>query len=540
MMRPIGFEKLLRQSLKEYRENKSLFGVPIEASVEVPVKIGPAAGPHTQLAQNIVAAYGAGASYFELKTVQVLEGDALGLQKPCIYVGEETYNTEWSTELSVAEALEEYIKAWFLIHLLKIEFHRTEEVIFNLSVGYNLEGIQSQKITHFINCMKDARLSPVWEKCQQVVLRQKASFKTLTLGDLESISPFITRTVTLSTMHGCPKAEIEAIGTYLLQNAQLDLWIKCNPTLLGVNRIKEIWSQMGYDSLSFEEAQFEQDMKLPEAIELIENLQQKAKAVGRCFGVKLTNTFPVKIQHQELQGETMYLSGKALYPLALGTAELLATHLKGALKISYSGGADLNNMRALAETGMQPITFSSFLLKPGGYKNIGRLKQKLINCKPPETINLERLTALAKAACLEPHYFKETKKHRQKAVEKDWFCGKCNNCIDVCPNRANVCIIIEGKKVTVHLAERCNECGNCSCFCPMGHEPYKDKLTIFTDETEFNQSKASGFVVINKALSLVKVRWGKTVLKGSIPSFGGLPNEFKKIMEEWMWQDGRF
>ena len=33
-----------------------------------------AAGPHTQLAQNLVAAYYAGARFFELKTVQKMDG----------------------------------------------------------------------------------------------------------------------------------------------------------------------------------------------------------------------------------------------------------------------------------------------------------------------------------------------------------------------------------------------------------------------------------------------------------------------------------
>ena len=38
---------------------------------------GPAAGPHTQLAQNIIAAYAAGSRFFEVKTVQVMDGEEL-------------------------------------------------------------------------------------------------------------------------------------------------------------------------------------------------------------------------------------------------------------------------------------------------------------------------------------------------------------------------------------------------------------------------------------------------------------------------------
>ena len=56
---------------------------------------GPAAGPHTQLAQNIIAAYLTG-SRFEVKTVQILDGEDLPVSKPCI-AADECYNVEWST-----------------------------------------------------------------------------------------------------------------------------------------------------------------------------------------------------------------------------------------------------------------------------------------------------------------------------------------------------------------------------------------------------------------------------------------------------------
>ncbi len=44
--------------------------------------VGPAAGPHTQLAQNIVTSWLTGGRFIELKTVQIL--DRLELEKPCI------------------------------------------------------------------------------------------------------------------------------------------------------------------------------------------------------------------------------------------------------------------------------------------------------------------------------------------------------------------------------------------------------------------------------------------------------------------------
>ena len=68
IMRPMAFEQLLNWMLTEKRESGTVFGEhhPYRADekysrtifgrpLETPA--GPAAGPHTQLAQNIVAAY---------------------------------------------------------------------------------------------------------------------------------------------------------------------------------------------------------------------------------------------------------------------------------------------------------------------------------------------------------------------------------------------------------------------------------------------------------------------------------------------------
>lgn len=108
-MTPIPFDQLMRWILAE-RKNGSIFGVrrpfrpaPGQAldlfgeRLETP--FGPAAGPHTQLAQNLIAAYYAGSRFFELKTVQIMDGEELArcVPKPCIHAVDECYNCEWST-----------------------------------------------------------------------------------------------------------------------------------------------------------------------------------------------------------------------------------------------------------------------------------------------------------------------------------------------------------------------------------------------------------------------------------------------------------
>src|SRR5207302_444721 len=57
---------------------------------------GPAAGPHTQMAQNILLSYLGGGRIMELKTVQV--NDRLEIGRPCIDITNIGYNIEWSQE----------------------------------------------------------------------------------------------------------------------------------------------------------------------------------------------------------------------------------------------------------------------------------------------------------------------------------------------------------------------------------------------------------------------------------------------------------
>lgn len=76
-MTPIPFDQLMRWILAE-RKNGSIFGVrrpfrPVPGQAldlfgeRLETPFGPAAGPHTQLAQNLIAAYYAGSRFFELK-----------------------------------------------------------------------------------------------------------------------------------------------------------------------------------------------------------------------------------------------------------------------------------------------------------------------------------------------------------------------------------------------------------------------------------------------------------------------------------------
>ena len=68
--------------------------------------------------------------------------------KPCITAGDECYNCEWSTELYVSQAYAEYVKAWVVCKILAKELGlgNPDGFVFNMSVGYDLEGIKSEKV----------------------------------------------------------------------------------------------------------------------------------------------------------------------------------------------------------------------------------------------------------------------------------------------------------------------------------------------------------------------------------------------------------
>jgi putative selenate reductase len=391
-MRPIPFAELIGWVQGEYQNHGSVFGVRKEkfyrpkgpGGIELFGKrisspLGPAAGPHSQLAQNILAAYLAGARFIELKTVQTMDGEELrkAVARPCISAVDEGYNVEWSTELTVPQAREEYIKAWFLCQVFGKEFAipGADAVIFNMSVGYSLEGIKSEKIDSYIEGMKDASRTAEWQRCYQYIAGNFNLFKHFTKADLDAVSPVISGGVTLSTLHGCPREEIEKIAAYLISEKGLHTYIKCNPTLLGYETARKLLDSMGYGYISFDDHHFKNDLQFNDAIAMLRRLMALAGERNRGFGVKITNTFPVEIKRKELPGNEMYMSGRSLFPLSINVARKLSAAFNGALPISYSGGADYFNLEQILETGIRPVTVATTLLKPGGYERLLQLAE---------------------------------------------------------------------------------------------------------------------------------------------------------------------
>lgn len=334
----------------------ALYGQPLETP------FGVAAGPHSQMSQNIVAAWLTGSRFIELKTVQTL--DELEVSKPCIDIQDEGYNVEWSQELKIDQSFNEYLMGWVLIYALqhKFGFAGAPGMIFNMSVGYNLEGILKPNVQSFLKRMDDA-----------------GDALAATIAEVAKVYPAIkdvkipsrlSDNVTLSTMHGCPPDEIGRIAAYLIEERGLHTNVKLNPTLLGPDGLRGILNgDLGFRQVTVPDEAFGHDLKYPDALKILTDLRARAAKKGVQFGVKLSNTLEVINHRNEFskKEKMMYLSGRPLQAITVNLAAKLAAEFKGDLMMSYAGGADCWNVADLLACGMTTITTSSDLLRPGGY-----------------------------------------------------------------------------------------------------------------------------------------------------------------------------
>ena len=410
---PITMEQLTDWVFTELEEHDAIFGIPRGAffvpseadrfrqpnygqMLETP--FGVAAGPHTQMAQNIIVAWLVGARFIELKTVQTL--DELDVNKPCIDLEDEGYNVEWSQELKVYESFDEYLRAWVLIHALhrKLGFPGDAPgMIFNMSVGYNLEGILEPNVQWYLDVMNDA--SEYLGSYVDIVAERFPEIRDL------DIPAQVSNTMTLSTMHGCPPEEIEQITKYLLEERGLHTSVKCNPTLLGAERVRGIINdELGFTDIVIPDEAFGHDLKYVDAVPMFHNLKRIAKSKDLTFGLKLSNTLEVENHRMEFpDDDMMYLSGRALHAVTTNLALRLSEEFRGDLLLSFAGGADAFNVTELLRSGMTTITVCSDLLKTGGYLRMPQYLQEL-NLAFDKS-EAEDLSDLAGRTALAEHHF---------------------------------------------------------------------------------------------------------------------------------------
>ena len=377
---PYPFAALIERMFSELESADSIFDLPSKSfflgregrdysvpfhDKRAPTPLGPASGPQTQMAQNLVLSWLCGCRILELKTVQIL--DELEIPRPCIDMETIGYNVEWSQELKLEQSLHEYVKGAMLIEILKASGKLKMapgfgEVIYDMSVGYDLKGIQTERVQDYIRGMKDA--SAVVEHYRKQIPDRFSQFRDL------DFPTNLSNSLTLSTFHGCPPDEIERIIDFLLNEHSLNCIIKLNPTLLGEERVRELLQGvMGYEAVNVPSKAFQTDTSWDQAQGFVKRLGVTADQLGLGFGVKFSNTLIVE-NHRSFFPESekeMYLSGPPLHVLATNLVNRFRDRFGDHYPISFSAGIDRKNFADAVAIGLTPITSCSDLLKAGGY-----------------------------------------------------------------------------------------------------------------------------------------------------------------------------
>ena len=562
---PIPFDRLLKRIFYEYQKTDTIFDFSAKDfylpsnELDLSVKFlgksaanpaGPAAGPHTQLAQNIVLAWLAGSRILELKTVQI--DDHIELTRPCIDMATIGYNTEWSQELSLDESLREYVKASMIVEILKqwmflSDQHkqyqpRQFDTIFDLSVGYDLAGIQSGRVRQWLRSIRNA--TPLIENYRQEIPAEFEAYRDI------YFNPEIGNSITLSTFHGTRSDEIESICEFLISELDFNVVIKMNPPMLGKEKLEYLLREtLGYTHIEINPSAYEASITYDDAVELVRRLEVTARKTGRVVGVKFGNTLEVINKGRFLQGDVQYMSGQPLHVLHLELVKQWRDSFGANFPISFSAGVDAKNFADCVAIGLVPVTTCTDLLRPRGYARLPHYLHNLeLKMKATQSSSIENFivkscdsqaatephaleeavmantSALLKRSSENPRYHYEHNKKRPRKIGRHlvfWDCLDCDKCLPVCPNDANFVFEaepceqksflvevdengwskaeggsfkIEEVEQLANFADACNDCGNCDVFCPEDGGPYIEKPRFFGSLDSFNQNKnLSGF-----------------------------------------------
>jgi len=577
------FADLIQRMRLEFRNQESIFDLPLRkwylppseaAAPDLSVRFhdalagnasGPASGPQTQMAQNLVLSWLAGGRIMELKTVQV--NDELKISRPCIDAANIGYNVEWSQELRVADSLDQYVQGAMLIHMLRHApqvfggpFGDTSlagtngATIYDMSIGYDLAGIQTPKVVGFIRGMIDARESV--ERLRGEIPRWLAPLRDL------DFPTALSRSITLSTFHGCPADEIERICEFLLTELDVHVIVKMNPPMLGRARLEHLLHDvMGYSEIRVNEKAYTSGLQFDESLEICGRLSRLATSRGLRFGAKFSNTLEVENHRDFFQPseKIMYLSGAPLHVITLTLAAEFRQAMGEEFPISFSAGVDRKNFANLVACGFVPITTCTDLLKTGGYGRLPPylhdLRQQIerVGAHTIEDFILDYRGQRARASGdpvqagflntpiivaetqSDPRYRAAQNRAVPKKIDSHlvtFDCITCDKCIPVCPNDANfsyhtgelrltyrdVEVRPDGGVVPVgeerefqlekadqiaNFADYCNHCGNCDTFCPEYDGPYLKKPNFYGSRRAFDAGQPhDGYLLERSAAGL--------------------------------------
>jgi putative selenate reductase len=421
------------------------------------------------------------------------------------------------------------------------------EPIYDMSIGYDLAGIRTPKVVNFIRGMIDARESVA--RLRDQVPRWLGLLREL------DYPTNLSRSITLSTFHGCPAEEIERICEFLLTELDVHTIVKMNPPMLGKERLEHLlYDVMGYVDLRVNEKAYTSGLQFDESIAICGRLSKLAAKRGLQFGAKFSNTLEVENHRDYFQPseKIMYLSGAPLHVITLTLAAEVRKAVGSAMPISFSAGVDRKNFASVVACGIVPVTTCTDLLKVGGYgrlppylHDLQRDMQKvgartisdfILDCRGQRTaadgdpvqagyLNMPIIVAETQA---DPRYQAAQNRSVPKKIDSHlatFDCITCDKCIPVCPNDANFTyhtgdVRISYRDVEVHpdgsvaavgderefrlekadqianFADYCNHCGNCDTFCPEYDGPYLKKPNFYGSRQAFDAGKPhDGFIV---------------------------------------------
>ena len=110
----------------------------------------------------------------------------------------------------------------------------------------------------------------------------------------------------------------------------------------------------------------------------------------------------------------------------------------------------------------------------------------------------------------------------------------------MCPNRANIAINVQTdwakcQNQVIHIDGMCNECGNCATFCPRDGAPYRDKLTLYWRQEDFENSGNNGFILLDKAANSFRVRLGDRIVEAAFDKTGICSGDIPAEVAEVIW-----
>jgi putative selenate reductase len=148
-------------------------------------------------------------------------------------------------------------------------------------------------------------------------------------------------------------------------------------------------------------------------------------------------------------------------------------------------------------------------------------------------------------------------KEATRCLQCDIFC---NICTTVCPNRSNMYYEVQPSKIPlqkavkyddgkvqilntgtklidqpyqiINIGDFCNECGNCTTFCPSAGDPYKDKPKFHLTEESFDCANF-GFYFAEENLMKIKTEYGISTLRQKNNIFEYEDNKIKVIFNNF-------